>query len=377
MSLNIPYKRVNWITTSFLVVTFLLAVTAVPIYIWKYGVDWFQISLFIFFYFATGMSITLGYHRLFSHLSFKAKWPVKLFTLLFGAAAFENSALDWASDHRRHHKHVDHEGDPYDINKGFLWAHIGWLFFKLHAQRPLDNAADLQKDPLVMWQHRYVQRIAVVMSFGLPAAIGYLWDGGQGVLCAFLVSGILRIVVVQHCTFLINSLCHCIGRRPYSTQCSARDSAIMALFTYGEGYHNFHHEFQHDYRNGVKRRSYDPTKWAIWAMERIGLTSDLRRVPHEKILLAEMIEARKQLDVQLESNLEESPYFTGERWKRAVEYMHELEESFSANYDELQEAMGERVDLSRKAIRHWHQETRELVSHLAYLRRLQLQLAPA
>jgi stearoyl-CoA desaturase (delta-9 desaturase) len=291
---RIPFDRVNWITSSFLIGTLILALTATPLYIWHYGIDAFQIGLFIFYFFATGMGITLGYHRLFSHKAFEARTPVKLVTLLFGAAAFENSALDWASDHRRHHKHVDHDDDPYDITKGFFHAHIGWLLFKLRPEPPMDNVADLQKDPLVMWQHNYCHWIGTSVGFVLPALLGYLWGGWEAALGAFLIAGIARVVVVQHCTFCINSLCHTVGDRPYSTKCSARDSWIMALFTFGEGYHNYHHEFQHDYRNGIRPWHYDPTKWAIWTMSKIGLTRNLRRVPEEKINAALAAERAKK-----------------------------------------------------------------------------------
>src|SRR3989441_9739068 len=119
---RIPFHRVNWLTSSFLIGTFVLSITTVPVYLWYFGIDWFQIILFFVLLSATGFSITLGYHRLFSHLAFRARLPVKLFVLIFGPAAFENSVLMWASEHRRHHKHVDHEEDPYDITKGFFHA---------------------------------------------------------------------------------------------------------------------------------------------------------------------------------------------------------------------------------------------------------------
>jgi stearoyl-CoA desaturase (delta-9 desaturase) len=292
---NIPFHRVNWKTSAFLIGTLVLTITAVPVYIWQFGLDWFQIALFGVMFCATGFSITLGYHRLFSHLAFKAHWAVRLFTLVFGAGAFENSAMMWASEHRRHHKHVDHDEDPYDINKGFFYAHIGWLLFKLQPEPPFDNVNDLQRDPLVCWQHKYVQLIAVVVSFVIPTLFGWLWGGASAALGAFLVGGVARVVALQHCTFFINSACHTVGRRPYSTRCSARDSWLMALFTFGEGYHNYHHEFQHDYRNGVKPWQFDPTKWIIWTLNKLGLAEGLRRVPSEKILLAEIAETQKQL----------------------------------------------------------------------------------
>jgi stearoyl-CoA desaturase (Delta-9 desaturase) len=284
---RLPLERINWKTSSFLIGTLALTLTAVPLYLWRYGLDWFQVALFFGMLGACGFSITLGYHRLFSHLAFRASWPVRLITLIFGAGAFENSVLMWASEHRRHHKHVDRDDDPYSISKGFFYAHIGWLLFKLDPVPPYDNVADLLKDSLILWQDKYVHWIAVVVSFILPAALGYCWNGGVGALGAFLLAGVARVVVLQHCTFLINSACHTIGRQPYSTRCSAKNSSLLAIFTFGEGYHNYHHEFQHDYRNGVKLWQMDPTKWIIWSLSKVGLTRGLRRVPAEKITAAE------------------------------------------------------------------------------------------
>ena len=280
---RLPLERINWLTSSFLIGTLLITLTAVPLYLLYVGLDWFQVSLFFAMLWACGFSVTIGYHRLFSHITFQASWPIRLFTLIFGAAAFENSALMWASEHRRHHKHVDHDDDPYCISKGFFHAHIGWLLFKLNADQPYDNVADLQKDKLVCWQDRHVQTIAVLVSFGVPAILGFLWNGWQGALGAFLIAGVARIVVLQHCTFLINSACHTIGSQPYSRKCTARDSFLLALFTMGEGYHNYHHEFQHDYRNGVKPWQFDPTKWVIWTLSKFKLVKNLRRVPADKI----------------------------------------------------------------------------------------------
>ena len=206
--LRIPFARVNWVTSIFLFGTLLITLTVVPWYIMTVEQTWFQWAMFAFMVPATAMSITLGYHRLFSHLAFKAKWPVKLFTLIFGACAFENSCLDWCADHRKHHKHVDHDEDPYDISKGFFWAHMGWLIFKLKPEQPVDNVNDLLKDRLVMWQHRYVQGIAVVVGLVLPSILGALWNYthgmnvGHGALGGFLIAGILRVVTVQHLSLI-------------------------------------------------------------------------------------------------------------------------------------------------------------------------------
>ena len=299
MFARIPFDKVNWLISSFLIGTLFLSLTAVPVYLYFFGIDLFQIVLFFVMFCACGFSITVGYHRLFSHLTFQAHWVVRLFTLVFGAGAFENSALLWACEHRSHHKHVDHDEDPYCISKGLFHAHIGWLLFKLDPGPPFDNVTDLQKDPLVRWQNRYIHLIAALVAFALPTAIGFIWGGWKSALGAFLIAGVARVVILQHCTFCINSLCHYLGTRPYSSKCSARDSWLMALVTFGEGYHNYHHEFQHDYRNGVKPWQFDPTKWIIWTLSKVRLAAKLRRVPTEKIVLSELTEAQRRLATKL------------------------------------------------------------------------------
>src|SRR5262245_25746676 len=229
---RLRWNSINWPNSFFLVGTLLLSVTAVPAFIWWKGLDWFQVMLFLGFFVATGLSITLGYHRLFSHLAFKARWPVRFATLLFGAAAFENSVLRWAADHRKHHKFVDHEEDPYNISKGFFHAHIGWIL----ANGPvtaLEGVADLEADPLVRWQHRYYLPLAIFTGFILPALLGWLVNGWVGALGGFLLAGVARVVLVNHMTFFINSWSHTWGRRPYSSRCSARDNDLLAFFTFG------------------------------------------------------------------------------------------------------------------------------------------------
>ena len=300
--MSLPRQPIHWRNTIFLLGTLFLSLTAVPAYLWYFGLDWFQVGMFTFYFFATGLSVTLGYHRLFAHRAFKAAWPVRLFTLAFGAAAFQNSALIWVADHRKHHKFVDDEKeDPYSISKGFFHAHIGWLLFQYEEEPPLSYVEDLKQDRMIQWQHRFYVPIAVAVGFLLPAGIGALWGGWQGALGGLLLAGLARLVFVQHMTFFINSFAHTVGRQPYSARNSARDSGIMALFTFGEGYHNFHHAFQHDYRNGVKPWQYDPTKWMIWLLQKVGLADQLRRVPKERILLAEMTEQQRRLAEKLDS----------------------------------------------------------------------------
>jgi stearoyl-CoA desaturase (delta-9 desaturase) len=370
MKFRIPFHRVNWPTSLFLMGTLLVSLTVVPVYLWKYGVDWFQCVLFLVFFASSAGSITLGYHRLFAHFAFKAKWPVKLFTLFFGASAFEGSALEWAADHRNHHKHVDHDEDPYDISKGFFHAHIGWLLFKLRPEPPMDNVADLRADPLVMWQNRWIILLNFTAGFITPACLGWLWGGPKAALGSFLLAGVLRTVCVQHSTFFINSLCHTVGNRPYSSRCSARDSWIMAIFTFGEGYHNYHHEFQYDYRNGVKPWQWDPTKWSIWLLHKMGLASNLRRVPTEKIMLAEIAEKHRQVEEALKAGriplekhgilqmAQERLHQAAKNWEiQKAEYARATERKIEASREKLAELKRE-FDAAaanlRAAIQNWH-----------------------
>ena len=358
MPFRLPSARINWTNSSFLIGTAVLTFTAVPLYLWHYGVDAFQIGLFLFFFIATGLSITLGYHRLFAHMAFEARWPVRLLTLLFGAAAFENNALTWVSDHRRHHKHVDGAADPYDITQGFWHAHMGWILFKLDAEPPLDNVADLQKDPLLRLQSRFYVPLAVLVGFLIPAALGGLHAGWTGALGGLLLAGVARVTAVQHMTFFINSLCHTVGRQPYSDRCSARDSWFMAFFTFGEGYHNYHHEFQHDYRNGVKWWHWDPTKWSIWTLERLRLVSGLRRVSEEKILLLQLAEARRRLDKCLASSVAPLQGRMRLLLQNSGEKLNQLGERWTALKAEYAEKKDFQVEHARAALAEIRHEVR-------------------
>jgi stearoyl-CoA desaturase (delta-9 desaturase) len=227
-----------------------------------------------------GLSITGGYHRLFSHAAYRASAPLRVFYLLFGAASVQNSALAWAADHRAHHAHTDSDEYPYDIRRGFWWAHIGWVFHRVPGRRDFALVKDLQRDPCVRFQHRFYVPLALVTGAGIPAAFGVLWGDPIG---AVLVAGFLRLVLQWHATFSINSLTHMLGRQPYTLRVSARDCFWIALVTLGEGYHNFHHRFQNDYRNGVRWYHFDPTKWWVWTMAKLYLARDLRRVPRGRI----------------------------------------------------------------------------------------------
>ena len=277
-----------WTNVALFTITFLGAVVLVPWYGLTYGYGISEWIAFIALAFASGLSITAGYHRLWSHKTYKAKASVRFLYALGGALALQNSALHWSSDHRVHHKHVDNnDRDPYSAKMGFWYSHIGWMLREYQAQRYHDykNVRDLQSDKIVMWQHKHYLALALLMNIGLPAFIG--WLNGD-ILAMLLMAGLLRLVVVHHCTFFINSLAHVWGSQPYTDKNTARDNGVIALLTYGEGYHNFHHIFENDYRNGIRWWQYDPTKWLINTLSWCGLAKDLRVTPQERIESAKL-----------------------------------------------------------------------------------------
>ncbi len=269
-------KPFSWPNAAFLIGTPLAAALGLVYVVRTAGIAWVDLAIFLAMCLATAFSVTAGYHRLFAHCTYDGHWGVKLFFLIFGAAACENSALLWSSDHRNHHRYVDQPRDPYCIKKGFFWAHMGWIFYQDAPNRSLRNVRDLEKDPWLKWQHRNYWLLTIVAGFVLPTAVGALCGRP---LAGFVWGGLVRVVLLHHATFLINSASHCFGTQPYSTQNSARDCGWLAFFTFGEAYHNFHHAYASDYRNGVRWYHWDPSKWLIFSLSRLGLTYHLKRVP--------------------------------------------------------------------------------------------------
>jgi len=200
--------------------------------------------------------------------------------LIAGGWALENSALKWASDHIRHHALCDQDEDPYNAMRGFWFSHVGWIFFN-DPNTDEKYAARLRQDPVVLWQHRYYVLI-VLSGLALPFVVGFLYNGWVGGLGCFLLAGVGRTFFVLNSTFCINSICHLWGRQPHTTADSSRDSWVVSLLTFGEGYHNYHHAHQRDYRNGPRWYNFDPSKWVISGLAMTGLAWDLCRVQPER-----------------------------------------------------------------------------------------------
>lgn len=250
------------------------AVIGVPLFGFLYGYTWFDWALFVLLYIFTGLGITVGYHRLISHRSFSCPDGVKAVLLIAGGWALQQSALKWGADHIRHHAACDQDADPYNAKLGFWHSHCGWLFAdKRYADEKY--ATRLRQDPVVMWQHRHYTLIFLT-GLAFPFVAGYLYNGWMGGMSCFMLAGIGRTFAVLNSTFCINSICHLWGSQPHGGADSSRDSWIVSLLTFGEGYHNYHHTHPTDYRNGPLWYNFDPSKWVIFTLSLLGLAWSLR-----------------------------------------------------------------------------------------------------
>lgn len=269
------FADLNWrAATIFIFGYHIVLLSILPVYFYYCSPSWGMWLTTVVLYFVTGMSITGGYHRFYSHQAYKAHPVVEVLLLFFGGMAGQASALRWSYEHRIHHAYVDTDRDPYSIKKGFWYAHIMWMF---DEPRQIENkvVSDLMRNRLVMLQHNYYKYLFFGSNILFFLIVGWMLNDYLG---AFVISWWLRLFALHHSTWFINSLAHTWGARSFSSEQTAVDNFIISLLTFGEGYHNYHHTFANDYRNGIRWYHFDPTKWMIWAFERFGLATSLKRV---------------------------------------------------------------------------------------------------
>lgn len=325
----------NWDTLIFVVAYHTALVVLLPAFISVFS--WAAIALFLVTYILGGMSITVGYHRLYAHKAYSANPFFEWCVLLSSALAFEMSALMWSHDHRVHHNHVDTEKDPYSIERGFWYAHILWLFdYKRNFDKTV--VADLMKNPRVMFQDKYYPYFLI----GVNLAVFLLgWAVTGSALASFYMGFLMRVAMVHHCTWFINSLCHTYGSRTYVRELSAVDNAVMAVLTFGEGYHNFHHAFAADYRNGIRWYHFDPSKWTIWLASKLGWTKDLRKVNGLTMQKSLVLKDKKMILERIGADMDEY-----------AQYLR-------AKLEELSTAFEEKTTLLMAKIREFNQARKE------------------
>lgn len=372
--LGINSKEVHWVPFLFIAGYHLVLLIALPLYLmatspsswllWGTGALW-VLNL---------LSITTGYHRLYAHSTYKTNPAFELFFLFWGTVAGQGSALKWAHDHRIHHRHVDTDLDPYGTPKGFWHSHCLWMFKTQAAWQPR-IVKDLTSNPLVAFQDKYygwlfaASQILVVVAGGLLT--GDMWG-------AFVFLFLVRLFLVHHCTWFINSLAHIWGSKPYSTEHSAVNNFILALLTFGEGYHNYHHTFAGDYRNGVRWYQFDPPKWIIWIMSKMGWAEGVRRVNNLTIKRRLLLADRR---LMLE-HLEQVMHDEADKLKERVDSVFEsLGESMSGlksateHYRKLKGETGDEVEAIKLKIREYRkslsrdmQAWRDLLNQVLELR---------
>jgi stearoyl-CoA desaturase (delta-9 desaturase) len=334
------YAPINWSVTAVLGLTFLVAVTVVPWYGIVHGYSGWAWAFFGIFLVLNGIGIGSGYHRLWSHRTYDAHPVLKWFLAVMGGMSLQNSIIVWSARHRIHHRDVDdNDKDPYSIGRGFWFAHIGWML-KDYPSGELDFSVvrDLEKDPVAAWQHRWYWTLVWVTNLAVPLLLGWMTGDMLGM---FLLAGVARLVINHHVTFFINSLAHMWGSQPYTDENTARDQHFLALITYGEGYHNYHHLFQSDYRCGIRWWHLDINKWFISSCALLGLVKNRKRAPKFKVMRAklnmEFKAARRKLEQEGASA----------RWKEQLETEYA---QFVEIIKEWQQLQIERVQLSKQKL---------------------------
>ena len=287
-------ETVDRIATGTVTVVPFLALGVAVWQTWSNTLYWSDVVVFLIMYTLTGLGITVGFHRHLTHRAFKTKRPIRIALTIMGTAAIEGPVTAWVADHRKHHAFSDEDGDPHSPHvghsggfrgalRGLLHAHVGWLF--IHDERGSKEryAPDLLADPAI----RFVDRTFLVWLFGglaLPFFLGWAIGGSiHTALTGLLWGGAVRVLLLHHVTYSINSLCHFFGRKSFDTGDESRNLAWLAPLSFGEAWHNNHHAFPTSAAHGLRWYQLDISALVIRALERLGLAWDVVRVSPDRM----------------------------------------------------------------------------------------------
>jgi stearoyl-CoA desaturase (delta-9 desaturase) len=284
----------------FIAVPFLAVLAAIPI-AWGGWLGWHDVIIAVVMYEITGHGITVGYHRYFTHKSFKPNRPLKVALAIAGSLAIQGPVVRWVADHRKHHKFSDRDGDPHSpwrygetvpaLMKGLFHAHMGWLFDP--EQTPQRQyAPDLLKDKDIVRVSRAFPAL-VAVSLLLPPLVGGLWSmSWQGALTAFFWGSLVRVSILHHVTWSINSICHAVGERPFKSRDKSGNVWWLAIPSFGESWHNLHHADPTCARHGVLPGQLDTSARIIWLFEKLGWVKSVRWPVKERIEAKRVVPAR-------------------------------------------------------------------------------------
>ena len=287
----------------FVAVPFLALVAAIPL-LWGWGLNWLDVILALAFYWVSGLGVTVGYHRYFTHGSFKAKTGLRVGLAIAGSLAIEGPPITWVSDHRRHHKYSDKEGDPHSpwrygddwkaLSKGLVYAHIGWLFDPNQTSQE-KFSPDLLADHRVKGVDRWFPGF-VAFTLLAPALIGGLWSMSfWGAVTAFFWASLVRVALLHHVTWAINSICHTFGSEEFEVRDRSRNVSWLAIASFGESWHNLHHADPTCARHGALKGQLDPSARVIWALEKLGWAYDVRWPDEDRLAAKRPATATRKL----------------------------------------------------------------------------------
>lgn len=258
----------------------------IGLYQFLFLAKWQTMVWCVFCWFVSGVGITAGAHRLWSHKSYKAALPMRIILVLMNCVSFQNDIIEWSRDHRCHHKWTDTDADPHNVNRGFFFSHMGWLLTRKHPKIKEMGAkldlSDLTSDPLLMFQRKYYLPLVIIFCFLMPTVVPVLlWKENVGI--AFYTAALFRYCFTLHATWFINSAAHTFGYRPYDVTITPTESVWTTVTAFGEGGHNYHHTFPQDYRTSEMSALFNFTKSFIDFFAKIGWAYDLRTIPDETI----------------------------------------------------------------------------------------------
>jgi stearoyl-CoA desaturase (delta-9 desaturase) len=326
---GIKLRDIDWTIGSFLVVYHAALLIGLPFYFYYSPPGAGLVVASIVLLFLTEIGVGGAYHRFYAHRCYTLSKPAEFVLLALATLATQGSVLRWSYDHRMHHSYIDTDRDPYNIKRGFWYAHMLWLF---HKSKPIDETRipDLMQNRLAVFHHRHHFALSMAGNALLFGAVGWLFNDYLG---AFVLAWWTRLLFSHHLTWFVNSLAHTWGERTYSKEHSAVDNYILALLTVGEGYHNYHHTFATDYRNGFRWYHFDPTKWTIWLLSKLGLAHGLKRFnlytirkrlisEDRRVLLESLAQHAHEKKQELEHKVEE----LAEALRTKLARIHELAE---------------------------------------------------